>query len=437
MRSPAPAVKGSFALAAMLLTASLPAAAVAQVERRDNVEEVVVLGRWDNPIGRSSSASQGVVGADEILLRPRLRTGDILEVVPGLVATQHSGTGKSNQMFLRGFNLDHGTDFATWVDGMPDSMPTHGHGQGYTDGNCLIPERGERIEYRKGAYYADIGDFSSAGAVQLTTFRRLDDRLLKVGVGEEGYLRALVAGGAPAADGDLLYAVQAHRYDGPWTDVSEELDRRNALVRYSRNEEERDFDVAFMGYDAAWRAADQIPRRAVDGGILSPLGSIDTTLGGDTSRYSVSGSLRQSLGRGWLYADAYAIDYELRLFSNFTYWLDDPVDGDQFEQRDDRRISGGQVSYVFPAGDAGTHTLGASARYDDIDEVGLFLTVDRRRRSTMRQDVVEQRSLGLYYANERRWTERLRTILGVRADRYGFDVASVDPANSGSSSDTI
>jgi len=430
-------VKGSFALAAMLLTASLPAAAVAQVERRDNVEEVVVLGRWDNPIGRSSSASQGVVGADEILLRPRLRTGDILEVVPGLVATQHSGTGKSNQMFLRGFNLDHGTDFATWVDGMPVNMPTHGHGQGYTDVNFLIPELVERIEYRKGAYYADIGDFSSAGAVQLTTFRRLDDRLLKVGVGEEGYLRALVAGGAPAADGDLLYAVQAHRYDGPWTDVSEELDRRNALVRYSRNEEERDFDVAFMGYDAAWRAADQIPRRAVDGGILSPLGSIDTTLGGDTSRYSVSGSLRQSLGRGWLYADAYAIDYELRLFSNFTYWLDDPVDGDQFEQRDDRRIFGGQVSYVFPAGDAGTHTLGASARYDDIDEVGLFLTVDRRRRSTMRQDVVEQRSLGLYYANERRWTERLRTILGVRADRYGFDVASVDPANSGSSSDTI
>src|SRR5690606_40990756 len=152
MRSPAPAVKGSFALAAMLLTASLPAAAVAQVERRDNVEEVVVLGRWDNPIGRSSSASQGVVGADEILLRPRLRTGDILEVVPGLVATQHSGTGRSNQMRLPGFNRDHGTDFATWVDGMRVNMPTHCHGQDYTDVKIPIPELGERNEYREGAY---------------------------------------------------------------------------------------------------------------------------------------------------------------------------------------------------------------------------------------------------------------------------------------------
>jgi len=412
-------------------------AALAQAERREGVEEVIVLGRWDNPIGRSASASQGVVGADEIMLRPRLRTGDILEVVPGLIVTQHSGTGKSNQMFLRGFNLDHGTDFATWVDGMPVNMPTHGHGQGYTDLNFLIPELVERIEYRKGAYHAEIGDFSSAGAVHLTTFRRLDDRLIKVGAGEDGYFRALAAGSISVVSGDVLFAVQGHRYDGPWTDVSEGLDRRNALLRYSRSDDERDFDVALMAYDAAWRAADQIPRRAVDNGILSPLGSIDTTLGGDTSRYSVSGSWRRPLGRGRLHAEAYAIDYDLELFSNFTYWLDDPVDGDQFEQRDDRRIFGVQLSYVLPGGNAGTHTLGASLRHDEIDEVGLFLTTERRRRSTVRQDAVEQYSLGLYYANERRWTDRLRTILGVRADRYGFDVTSVDPANSGSASDTI
>lgn len=425
-----------FALTVTMAAATLaPSSAWAQAERRD--EEIVVLGRWDNPIGRSSSASQGVVGADEIMLRPRLRTGDILEVVPGLIVTQHSGTGKSNQMFLRGFNLDHGTDFATWVDGMPVNMPTHGHGQGYTDLNFLIPELVERLEYRKGAYHAEIGDFSSAGAVHLTTFRRLDEGLIKVGAGEDGYFRALAAGGAPVAAGDLVYAVQAHRYDGPWTDVSEGLDRRNALVRYSHRDDERSFDVAFMAYDADWRAADQIPRRAVDAGILSPLGSIDTTLGGETSRFSVSGSWRQALGRGRLQADAYAIDYDLELFSNFTYWLDDPIDGDQFEQRDDRRIFGGQVSFVLPAADAGTHTFGASLRYDDIDDVGLFHTTDRRRLSTVRQDAVEQHSLGLYYANERRWTERLRTILGVRADRYDFDVKSIDPANSGSASDTI
>ena len=132
-------------------------------------DDIVVLGRWDNPLGCTSSASQGVVGAAELDARPRLRTGEILEVVPGVIVTQHSGSGKSNQMFLRGFNLDHGTDFATWVDGMPVNLPTHGHGQGYTDLNFLIPELVERLEYRKGAYYAEVSDFSSAGAAYLST----------------------------------------------------------------------------------------------------------------------------------------------------------------------------------------------------------------------------------------------------------------------------
>ena len=134
-------------------------------------DEIVVLGRWDNPVGISRSASQGVAGNAEIEARPRLRTGEILEVVPGLIVTQHSGSGKSNQMFLRGFNLDHGTDFATFVDGMPVNLPTHGHGQGYTDLNFLIPELVERLEYRKGAYYAEVADFSSAGAAYLSTYR--------------------------------------------------------------------------------------------------------------------------------------------------------------------------------------------------------------------------------------------------------------------------
>src|SRR5690606_3686576 len=194
-----------FALAVTMAAATLaPSSAWAQAERRD--EEIVVLGRWDNPIGRSSSASQGVVGADEIMLRPRLRTGDILEVVPGLIVTQHSGTGKSNQMFLRGFNLDHGTDFATWVDGMPVNMPSHGHGQGYTDLNFLIPELVERLEYRKGAYYAEVSDFSSAGGAYLSTYDRLERGIIEAGYGESGYRRALAADSVAAGGGELLYA---------------------------------------------------------------------------------------------------------------------------------------------------------------------------------------------------------------------------------------
>ena len=163
-----------------------------------------MLGRWDNPVGVSRSASQGVAGNAEIEARPRLRTGEILEVVPGLIVTQHSGSGKSNQMFLRGFNLDHGTDFATFVDGMPVNLPTHGHGQGYTDLNFLIPELVERLEYRKGAYYAEVADFSSAGAAYLSTYRQLDEGLVKVGLGGDGYLTAL------AADSVALGARQPH-----------------------------------------------------------------------------------------------------------------------------------------------------------------------------------------------------------------------------------
>lgn len=411
--------------------AGLPSLVTAQPQSRVE-DNVVVLGRWDNPLGYSVSASEGVVGAAELDARPRLRTGEILESVPGLIVTQHSGTGKSNQMFLRGFNLDHGTDFATWVDGMPVNLPTHGHGQGYTDLNFLIPELVERLEYRKGGYYAEISDFSSAGAAHVHTFRELPNGLVKAGLGEDGYLSALVADSVTAGEGTVLYGVQAHRYDGPWQDVSEDLQRNNLLLRYSRGA----WNVALMGYDADWRSADQIPRRAVESGLISPLGSIDTTLGGSTSRYSVSGGWSGNLGAGRARVNAYMIDYDLSLYSNFTYLLDDPVDGDQFEQADHRTVSGGEFVYGFGTS-ASTHTVGVALRNDDIGEVGLFRTAARERLGTVRRDSVDELSVGVYYSNETRWNDRVRTILGVRADHYDFDVTSDLAANSGAASDSM
>ena len=407
------------------------------LQAQQGADEVIVRGRWENPFGYSISASQGVVGADEINARPRLRTGEILEVVPGLIVTQHSGTGKSNQMFLRGFNLDHGTDFATWVDGMPVNMPTHGHGQGYTDVNFLIPELVERLEYRKGAYYAEVSDFSSAGAAYMSTYRRLDEGFLKAGMGEDGYLSVLVADSVDAGDGALTFGVQAHRYDGPWADIKEDLDRNNLLLRYSgEGSNDGEWDVAFMGYDARWNAADQIPRRAVESGLISPLGSIDTTLNGETSRYSLSGKWAAEVGAGRARLNAYTIDYQLNLYSNFTYFLDDPVDGDQFEQVDERRITGGDFAYAFGE-TAMQHTFGAMLRYDDIGDVGLFRTANLERLSTVRRDSVEELALGVYYSNEKHWTDRLRTTLGVRIDQFNFDVTSNLPENSGTASDTM
>src|SRR5262245_60440407 len=233
--------------AALLSSSVLAQPAPSHVEA-----DIVVLGRWDNPIGASTSASHGVVGAAEIDARPRMRTGEIMEVVPGVIVTQHSGTGKSNQMFLRGFNLDHGTDFATWVDGMPVNLPTHAHGQGYTDINFLIPELVERLEYRKGAYYAEVSDFSSAGGAHLSTYERLTEGMLKAGLGEDGYFSALAADSVAAGRGEFLYGVQAHRYDGPWVDIDEDVERNNLLLRYSTRTDDGGWNVALMGYDAQW-----------------------------------------------------------------------------------------------------------------------------------------------------------------------------------------
>lgn len=400
-------------------------------------DEIIVRGRWDDPFGYSISASQGVVGADELDARPRLRTGEILEVVPGLIITQHSGTGKSNQMFLRGFNLDHGTDFATWVDGMPVNMPTHGHGQGYTDVNFLIPELVERLEYRKGAYYAEVSDFSSAGAAYMSTYRKLDEGMIKAGLGEDGFLSALLADSVGIRDGVFTYGVQAHRYDGPWVDIDEDVKRENVLLRYGGGgSNDGEWDVGFMGYDAEWRSADQIPRRAVESGLVSRLGSIDQSLGGETSRYSLSGSWNAEMGIGHARLNAYTIDYDLNLYSNFTYVLDDPVNGDQLEQLDERRITGGEFAYTFGDSDV-RHTFGVMARYDDIGDVGLFRTANLERLSTVRLDSVEELALGVYYANEKRWTDRLRTTIGVRFDDFDFDVTSDLAANSGSASDSL
>jgi hypothetical protein len=417
--------------------AALPLATLAQASGGRVEENVVVLGRWDNPIGRTTSASEGVVGAAELDARPRMRTGEILEVIPGLIVTQHSGTGKSNQMFLRGFNLDHGTDFATWIDGMPVNLPTHAHGQGYTDLNFLIPELVERIEYRKGAYYAEVSDFSSAGAAYLSTYQRMPEGLLKVGFGENGYGSALAADSFAVGHGELLYGVQAHRYDGPWADVSEDVNRNNVLLRYSSRGDDGGLNVAFMGYDASWTSPDQIPRRAVDSGLISELGSIDTTLGGDTSRYSLSGSWDANIASGRMRANAYMIGYDLELFSNFTYFLDDPINGDQFAQRDDRTVTGGELAYTFRSDARTSNTVGAMLRNDDIDGVGLLQTSQRQPVGAIRSDSVGELSVGFYYSNETRWSGKFRTTLGLRADHFDFDVVSDLAANSGAADEWI
>ncbi|MDR7088808.1 TonB-dependent receptor [Cellvibrio fibrivorans] len=400
------------------------------------VENVVVYGYRTDLLGTSIAAAEGVVGSAEIAARPVSRTGEILEFVPGMVVTQHSGSGKANQYFLRGFNLDHGTDFATSVDAMPINMRSHGHGQGYTDLNFIIPELIQDIQYRKGPYYAEVGDFSGAGAAQFSLKNSLDKSEVNLTAGDFEYRRLYTATQLELDSGRLLFGVEAQRYAGPWTDIDEDVHKTNLLVRYTSQIGSGEFSLTAMGYRNRWNAADQIPLRAVGQNIIDPLGSLDTDVGGDSNRYSLS---TQWVNPNWSMS-AYVVDSDLNLFSNFTYFLDDPINGDEFEQVDDRQLFGGEVVrnwQIDVAGKSVTQKLGIQIRHDAIDEVGLFKTRSRNRLSTTRVDAIDETSLALFAQSDIQLTEKMRMHLGLRHDYLQVDVSSDRAENSGDASDGI
>ncbi len=404
----------------------------------DDLAEVVVTARRQTLIGKVESSSQGTVTRAQLETRPVMRTGELLETVPGLVVTQHAGDGKANQYFLRGFNLDHGTDLATSVDGIPVNMHTHGHGQGYTDINFVIPELLDRIEYKKGTYFADEGNFSAAGAVDLRYRQSLDGAMLSLTLGEDSYARGLFAGSAALGGGDLLWGLDYGVADGPWQ-LEEDLRRANALVKFTRGERGNGYSFTASAYDGQWTSTDQIPERAVSGGLLDRFGFVDPTNGGESHRYSLALDIARPIG-GWnLEANAYALDYQLDLFSNFTYALN-PGDGDQFEQFDARKAYGLHTEVTRDTnyhGLRGALTFGFESRLDDIGRVGLYLTDDRMRLTTIREDSVERLGLGFYVEQQLQATEWLRVIAGLRHDRAGFEVRSDLEVNSGSADDSI
>jgi hypothetical protein len=280
------------------------------------IEEVVVYGRSQNLVGEAPAASMGIVGQTEIERIPFLRSGEVLEVVPGLIATQHSGTGKANQFFLRGFNLDHGTDFSTFLEGVPLNLPTHGHGQGYLDLNSVIPEIIELVEYRKGPYYADVGDFSSAGTSRIEYMRRVDRPFISVGFGSYDYYRVVGAISPKLGGGDLMIAGETQFYDGPW-DLSEDLEKFNGIAKWTWGDANRGITLLATGYSSDWAATDQIPRRAVRNDDIDILGNLDNDTGGDTSRYTASARFWNGV-ENTTRAQLYYTSYELDLFSNFT-----------------------------------------------------------------------------------------------------------------------
>ena len=404
-----------------------------QLEFYDSVE---VSARGDNLVGLAASANEGSTGREELLQRPRLRAGDLVETVPGAVATQHSGGGKANQYFLRGFNLDHGTDFAVSVAGVPVNMPTHGHGQGYADLNFLIPELVQRAHFRKGPYFAEVGDFSSAGGVNFDLVGALPTGIADLTVGGFDYQRALWADTFAVGGGDLTGAVEYYHYDGPW-DRGDDYERFNGFMGYHSGDAMGGWSVTAMASDGQWLATDQIPRRAVDQGLVDRYGLLDPGPRGSTARYSLSGEVHRGRSTSLTSLSAYVVHYDFDLISNFTYLLDDPENGDQFEQTDKRQIFGVALSQRWNAHVGEIHTenaVGLTLRYDDISN-GLYRTTELVRTATVREDDVGQLGGGVWGESWLRLSRKMRLNLGLRIDYYDADVNAFRPVNSGSASE--
>ncbi len=441
-------MKISHILPALIALPYLPA--LAQEPLTGELDALVITGKSESLIGTAGLASKGQANSAELLERPYLRRGELLEIVPGVIITQHSGDGKANQYYVRGFNLDHGTDFSIRMDGQPVNFITHAHGQGYADINPLIPELVESIDYWKGPFTAELGDLSTAGAARFNFFDTLPSGIASIGIGRDNYYHGLLADtiylDGERSNGDvraLTYAVEYNYYDGPW-EREGNSQRMNGFLKYFQQSGRDSFSVTAMGYDADWDSTDQIPQRLIDSGGIDRLGNFDDTVRGESSRYSVMAEWNRDETNGKTHADFYIGTYDLTLFSNFTYNLDNPdtaidesILGNQFEQEDGRWFMGGEVNRMWEYGNGSSLTVGLQTRHDFLSGVGLYNTSKTDRTSAVRVDDVYEANVGLYASANHVVNDWFRIQPGLRVDGFHFDVDSDDARNSGTESDAI
>ena len=396
-----------------------------------SLDQITVTAKRIELLGTAETASVGVVADEEIQLAPAYRPGQSLETVPGLIVTLHSGEGKANQYLLRGYNLDHGTDLATFVDGMPINQPTHAHGQGYTDLNFLIPELADAITYTKGTYYPSVGDFGAVGSVRVG-YRDTTPAQLHASLGTFDFQRVLAAGSTAFGDGHLLAASEAQHYDGPF--VTPDAARKvNEVLRYSDGDEHSGYSVTGMYYHQLWTNTTDIPIRAIDEGILpNRFGTLNPTDGGRAQRASLSVQYHETLGGGQFSANAFYVYNQLHLYNDFTHFLVDPVHGDQEDQFENRRVTGGAANYTLPVpldNFQNEISVGVFARYDALG-VGRLPSEDRvplapqnDPASFSNSDQVYLFAGAAYLQATTRWTPMLRTVLGFRDDyQHGTDI---------------
>ncbi len=438
------ALGAALASAACLLPLATPMAQADEVVVATALETVQVTGRGKDLIGVADNANEGTVTAAQLANRPLLRPAEVMETVPGLTVTQHSGDGKANQYFLRGFNLDHGSDFASFVMGMPVNMASHAHGQGYMDLNFLIPELVSGLRYRKGVYAAEDGDFATTGSARIDYQRSLAAPFVDLSLGAHRYRRALAAGStASSADGEAgndhawLGAIELQTDDGPW-DQPEGFRKANSVLRLSHGTQHDGYALAAMAYRAEWTATEHVPQRAIDSGEIGRYGALMPNDGGETHRVSLSGEWAQSRADGQTRASAYVLHYGLNLFSNPSGYINGPL-GDQHEQADERVVWGGQALRSWRLAERWRDTeltLGAQLRQDRIGTLGLYDTVSRQRTNTVLQDKVAETAWGAYAEARTPWLPWLRSTAGVRLDQVRARVTAKDGEFNGANGGT-
>ena len=402
----------------------------------DQLEEVVVTAERRGLIGTATTASEGVVGNDELALTPAYRPGQLLETVPGLVVTSHSGEGKANQYLMRGFNLDHGTNLGVYVDGMPINEPTNAHGQGYTDLNFMVPELATNIRYTKGTYYAGEGDFSSVGSVHMSYLDAIDPKATAT-VGSLGFQRMFVADSTALGESRLLGALELQHYDGPWVNPDDQR-KLNAVLRLSGGDERDGYSLTGMYYRGLWNSTTDQPERAIDNGLISRFGSLDPSDGGQAQRASLSGQIVKRLAEGQFQATAYVTNSHLTLWNDFTHFLVDPLNGDQEAQHEDRTTLGAAVSYSRTEQLLGINTdwtAGAQLRYDDVG-VSRLPTKDRQSLpaiddplSFSESDKARLGDTGIYTQVTAHWNHWFRSVLGVREEYYAGSDTGTNPGS--------
>jgi hypothetical protein len=408
-----------------------------------------VQGREDDLIGIADSGTQGTVGAKEIQDRPILRAGEVLETIPGVMITQHAGGGKANQYFLRGFNLDHGTDFAIFIDDMPLNLPSHAHGEGYSDMNAVIPEFVRRVNYEKGPYYADVGNYGSAGSAHLEFFKTLPQDFFRAEGGMYGFGRVVFGVSHKVGTGSLLLGGEAYHDDGPWKHPDNYY-KFNGLLRYSQGGDTDGYTFTARGYHGTWHSSDQIAADAVP--LVGFFGTLDPTTGGRSQRYSAQVEWHRLHSDSATKIMAYGFRYGLDLFSNFTYYLTDTTRGDQFEQQDKRWVTGIDARHTIFSSWAGrrvANAFGLQLRNDWIRN-GLYQDQNRVRMdkidfetgnilpATTQEDRFTDTQAGFYAENRIQWASRFRSVVALRGDLQHFDVTSlVTSANSGTATKFI